>query len=385
MTASSPSHRSNRFDALVVILTGVIVLMMLAACDAPSSGNSQAVDTGTAPPMQEIQDMLGRQVSVPKQVERIATVNVDAYRMVVHLQAADRLVGIPGDMFGSRFSREKTIEALAVAHVDDIPQLGGGQPGSDINLEKVVSVSPDVFFYWAFSRGDSTQAMADHADRLQRQLGVPVVAVSTLGRERDPERIMDEIERAYGLMGMILDQEARAQALLDRYRQEVSSIQSRIQGEGTPRVYLAHRTNLFSNVAFYYPLEQLSATHVASTRRGRDGEVSAEQLLQWDPEHIFLHTPSQASHVALDSVLEDARLQGVAAIRDGQVHRFKGTYMGWDLATGLVDLIRMGKILYPDALEDLDVQARGEDILHTFYGTPGLYEHLSRQSGFKDL
>ncbi|AHK80753.1 hypothetical protein M911_12970 [Ectothiorhodospira haloalkaliphila] len=362
----------------------MVILMILVGCDAPAPDARLDKDQADVP-MREIQDMLGRQVSVPRDVERIATVNVDAFRMVVHLQADDRLVGIPGDMFGSRFSREKTIEALAVAGVEDIPQLGGGQPGSDINLERVVSVSPDVFFYWAFTRGDSTQAMADHADRLQRQLGIPVVAVSTLGRERDPEKIMAGIERAYGLMGVILDQEARAEQLLERYRQEVSSLQSRIQGEAAPRVYLAHRTNLFSNVAFYYPLEQLGARNVASQRRGRDGEIAAEQLLQWDPEHIFLHTPSQASRVSLDTVLNDARLQDVSAIRDGQVHRFKGTYMGWDLATGLVDLIRMGRILYPKALEDLDAALLGEDILHTFYGKPGLYEHLARQSGFEDL
>jgi iron complex transport system substrate-binding protein len=370
--------------ALARVSMLMVILMILVGCDAPTPDARLDKDQATVP-MREIQDMLGRQVSVPRDVGRIATVNVDAFRMVVHLQADDRLVGIPGDMFGSRFSREKTIEALAVAGVEDIPQLGGGQPGSDINLEKVVSVSPDVFFYWAFTRGDSTQAMADHADRLQRQLGVPVVAVSTLGRERDPKKIMAEIERAYALMGVILDREARAEQLLDRYRQEVSSLQARLQGEATPRVYLAHRTNLFSNVAFYYPLEQLGARNVASQRRGRDGEIAAEQLLHWNPEHIFLHTPSRTSRVSLDTVLDDARLQDVAAIRDGQVHRFKGTYMGWDLATGLVDLIRMGKILYPQALEDLDAQTLGEDILYTFYGKPGLYESLARQSGFEDL
>ncbi|MGM0676319.1 MAG: ABC transporter substrate-binding protein [Pseudomonadota bacterium] len=378
MTPWAPMRALARVSMLMVIL------MILVGCDAPTPDARLDKDQATVP-MREIQDMLGRQVSVPRDVGRIATVNVDAFRMVVHLQADDRLVGIPGDMFGSRFSREKTIEALAVAGVEDIPQLGGGQPGSDINLEKVVSVSPDVFFYWAFTRGDSTQAMADHADRLQRQLGVPVVAVSTLGRERDPKKIMAEIERAYALMGVILDREARAEQLLDRYRQEVSSLQARLQGEATPRVYLAHRTNLFSNVAFYYPLEQLGARNVASQRRGRDGEIAAEQLLHWNPEHIFLHTPSRTSRVSLDTVLDDARLQDVAAIRDGQVHRFKGTYMGWDLATGLVDLIRMGKILYPQALENLDAQTLGEDILCTFYGKPGLYESLARQSGFEDL
>lgn len=378
MTPWAPMRALARVSMLMVIL------MILVGCDAPTPDARLDKDQA-AVPMREIQDMLGRQVSVPRDVGRIATVNVDAFRMVVHLQADDLLVGIPGDMFGSRFSREKTIEALAVAGVEDIPQLGGGQPGSDINLEKVVSVSPDVFFYWAFTRGDSTQAMADHADRLQRQLGVPVVAVSTLGRERDPKKIMAEIERAYALMGVILDREARAEQLLDRYRQEVSSLQARIQGEAAPRVYLAHRTNLFSNVAFYYPLEQLGARNVASQRRGRDGEIAAEQLLHWNPEHIFLHTPSRISRVSLDTVLDDARLQDVAAIRDGQVHRFKGTYMGWDLATGLVDLIRMGKILYPQALEDLDAQTLGEDILYTFYGKPGLYESLARQSGFEDL
>ena len=339
--------------------------------------------------------MLGRSVEIPAAVERIATVNVDAFRMTLHLDAGDKLVGIPSDMFGSRFSTEKTIESHAFDDLETTPKVGGGQPGSEISLEKVVSVEPDVFFFWAFSRGDSTEAMTARADRIQQQLDIPVIAISTLGRKHEEEQIITELKQAYQLMGAVLDREERATQLVDDYLAEVDKIQERIakhrkgenggedsadQDYSVPRVYMAHRSNLFNNVAFYFPVEQLGADNVATERRGRDGEISAEQLLAWDPEYIFLHTPSHASRVEVEDISADARLEQISAVEDGNIHRFKGTYMGWDLATGLIDLIHMAKILYPEAFTDIDVSERGEEILIKFYDQPGLFEHLNEQS-----
>mgnify|MGYP006312101499 CR=1 FL=1 len=75
--------------------------------------------------------------------------------------------------------------------------------------------------------------------------------------------------------------------------------------------------------------------------------------------------------------------QGVPAVANGRIHRFKGTYMGWDPATGLIDLMHMAKILFPRAMADVDVAQRGERILRFFYGEQGLYAHLARQSGLE--
>ncbi|BAU57620.1 ABC transporter substrate-binding protein [Halorhodospira halochloris] len=388
--------KQRRLPSWIAIPVGALLLLWASTgCDDFKPTEQATPDVESSSETQTVEDMLGRSVEIPAEVERVATVNVDAFRMTLHLDAGEKLVGIPSDMFGSRFSEDKTIEARAFDGLENTPKIGGGQPGSEISLEKIVSVEPDVFLFWAFSRGDSAEAMANRADQIQQQLGIPVIAVNTLGRDREEEQIYAEIEQAYQLMGAVLDREERASSLVEDYFTEVEQIQERIaehrksaaaeQGKeaqelAAPRVYMAHRSNLFNNVAFYLPIEQLDADNVATARRGRDGEISAEQLLAWDPEYIFLHTPSQTSRVAASEIGEDSSLAQISAVQDGNIYRFKGTYMGWDLATGLIDLIHMGKILYPEAFDDIDTAQRGEQILNKFYGQEGLFEHLNEQS-----
>ncbi len=358
----------------------VAAVMLVAACTVEA-------EEGAAPaaePTRTVEDMLGRSVEVPREIERIATVNVDAFRMLLHLGADERLVGIPSNMFGSRFSEARTVEARAFEDLGETPRVGGGPPGSEINLERVLATDPDVFLYWAFTRRDKPGALAERVARLERQLGVPVVAVSTIGSDwGSAEAALEEIETAYRLVGELTGRQERAEALLEYYRDGVAQVQSRLPAEPAPRIYLAHRRNLYNHIAFYLPAEQLGAELVTAGRPGGDGEVSAEELIKWDPGYIFLHTPSRASRVSREAVLEDARLAGVEAVEQGRVYRFKGFYMGWDLATGLVDLVHMAKILYPQAMAGVDRAERGEAILRFFYGETGLYEHLAEQSGLE--
>ncbi|ABM62121.1 ABC transporter substrate-binding protein [Halorhodospira halophila] len=356
--------------------------LILGGCgDTP---NDESRD-GPAQDTHEVEDMLGRSVEVPEAAERIATVNVDAFRMALHLGVEDRLVGIPSDMFGSRFSEAKPIEVRAFGRLDEVAMVGGGQPGSEFSAERVLATDPDLFIYWAFSRGDDDEAMAEQAERYQQQLGVPVVAVNTLGRERASEEAIEaQIEQAYRLLGTVTGREERAEELLDFYDATVSEVQEQVADEEPPRIYLAHRRNLYNHVSFYFPVEQLGAELVTAGRPGGDGEVSAEELVSWDPAHIFLHTPSRASRVARDEVLDDERLSGVKAVEAERIHRFKGTYMGWDLATGLIDLVHMARVLYPEAMADVDLRDRGEEILEVFYGDPGLYDRLQELSSLDD-
>ncbi|MCG5538770.1 ABC transporter substrate-binding protein [Halorhodospira sp. 9622] len=342
-------------------------------------------DGGGARETREVEDMLGRSVEVPESAKRIATVNVDAFRMALHLGVEERLVGIPSDMYGSRFSEAKPIEVEAFGRLDEVAMVGGGQPGSEFSAERVLATEPDLFIYWAFSRGDDDQAMAEQAERYEQQLGVPVVALNTLGRERaSQEAVEEQIEQAYRLLGEVSGREERAEELLDFYHATVSAVQQRVAGEQPPRVYLAHRRNLYNHVSFYFPVELLGAEMVTAGRAGDDGEVSAEELLSWDPQHILLHTPSRASRVERAEVLDDERLSGVAAIEAERIHRFKGTYMGWDLATGLIDLVHMARVLYPEAMAGVDLRDRGEEILEVFYGDPGLYDRLMELSSLED-
>lgn len=92
-----------------------------------------------------------------------------------------------------------------------------------------------------------------------------------------------------------------------------------------------------------------------------------------------MHTPSKV-HRVKDAELEDPILAPVAAIENNQVFRLKGAFMGWDIATGLIDSNLIAKAAYPDLFTDIDMEKKGEEILKTFYNTEGLYTPLKEGS-----
>ncbi len=364
------------------LAAAAVVVALLGGCERGAQSEAPAVGDGET---REVTDMLGRSVEIPERIERIATVNVDAFRMVLHLGAEELLVGVPSDMHGSRFARAKPVEVRAFGRLDDVPRIGGGQPGSEFSAESALATEPDVFIYWAFSRGEDRPAMREQADRAEQRLGVPVVAVNTIGTERSShEAVREQIGTAYRLMGTLTDHQERAEAILDYYDRAVAEVRQRVADQPPARIYLAHRRNLYNHVSYYLPVEQLGLELVTHGRRGRDGEVSAEELIDWDPEHIFLHTPSRASRVTVEEVLDDERLSPVEAVAQERIHRFKGTFMGWDLATGLIDLVHMANTLYPEAMEGIDTDERGREILEYFYGDPDLYDHLVELSSLSE-
>lgn len=94
------------------------------------------------------------------------------------------------------------------------------------------------------------------------------------------------------------------------------------------------------------------------------GEVSAEQLIMWDPEVIFvgrLYSP--------DLVLRDPRFRTLRAVARGAVYRMPGGLFFWDGGPESVLLMLwVAKTLHPDIFPDLDLRATVRDYYATFYG-----------------
>ncbi len=109
-------------------------------------------------------------------------------------------------------------------------------------------------------------------------------------------------------------------------------------------------------------------------------EISKEQLIAWNPDFIFLHTPSQSYRADISAYMDDPILQSVSAVKARQIYHYEGYFMGWDIATGLVDTVYMAKLAYPTLFADVDMEAKANEILETFYGIPDLFDALVAQS-----
>jgi iron complex transport system substrate-binding protein len=352
----------------VLLMVIVLFSMTLMGCQAPKE--EVAKNTTNI-----VTDMLGREVELPSEINTIATPNVDAFRIMLQLGAEDKLIGVPSNMYDSKYSDVDTIEVQAWPEVKDLTQVGGGPPNTEINVESLIKLNPDIIISWSYS---STDAGIEQAELLQEKTMIPVICLNSIAKTG---KSTENIDGAYTLLGEITGEEEKATELLDYYYSEMEALTSVIE-ENNPepaRFYMSGPSTLLKATNSYLPLKQLDLDNVAIELGDKGGEITKEQLIAWNPSLIYMHTPSQVYGVKAEE-LQDPILASVDAIENDQTYHLKGTYMGWDIATGLIDSNIIAKTAYPSLFEDIDMEEKGDDILNTFYRTEGLYPSVKESS-----
>ncbi|NPA47587.1 MAG: iron ABC transporter substrate-binding protein, partial [Thermococci archaeon] len=107
-----------------------------------------------------VTDMLGRTVKVPANVSRVVAVGPGALRILVYLNATDKVVGI--EEFEKRFPYGRPY-ILAHPELLKLPVIGPGGPGKLPNMEALIKVHPQVIFMVFVSR--------QTADEVQQKTG----------------------------------------------------------------------------------------------------------------------------------------------------------------------------------------------------------------------
>ena len=362
----------------VVIITFIFLLsiMMFGCSDNRDAEKEKVVAEVESADTMEIIDMLGRKVEVPSTINTIATPNVDAYRILVQLGAQDKLIGAPSNMYNSKYSEADTIEVLAWPEVKNADKVGGGPPNTEINVESLIKLNPDVIISWSY--GDSETGISQ-ADLLQQKTQIPVLCLNSITQT---DNSLKNIEDAYEMMGTVSGKKDRADDLISYYETEVEKVKNVIEEKVSEpaRFYMCSPGNILRATNSYLPPKQLGLTNVAYEIGEKGGDITKEHLIGWNPDYIFMHTPSKVYRVNREELMADSVLKSVSAIENNQVYHIKANYMGWDIATGLVDTYIIAKVVYPEIFEDIDMDKKGEEILKTFYSTEGLYKKLKENS-----
>ncbi len=107
----------------------------------------------------KIEDLAGRGVDVPKNVNRIIALGPGCLRLIVYLNATDKVVGVEdSETLWSPYGRPYRIAHPELA---EKPMIGKGGPNFVPNVEKIVELKPDVIF--------ATYIDPHYADNLQEK------------------------------------------------------------------------------------------------------------------------------------------------------------------------------------------------------------------------
>jgi iron complex transport system substrate-binding protein len=211
--------------------------------------------------------------------------------------------------------------------------------------------------------GSTAETYVSLADRVQQQTGIPYLLLD--GR-------LDAMPASLRVLGKALGDEKRGNLLADyveKSLQEVKERTSKIKPEDRPRVYYGRgpaglQTGLAGSINVEL-LEYLGARNVAAESKGGLAQVSLEQVLAWNPEVILTTDPNFYA-----TVWNDARWQGVAAVKAKRVHLAPHLPFGWfDFPPGvnrILGLYWAGLLLYPKAFP-ADLRPRIAEFHRQFY------------------
>jgi len=316
-------------------------------------------------------DQLGRQVTLPDRVTRAVVLQHQTLNLLVQLNAADEVVGVLSSwkkQLGPQFARFMPgIEKLATP--GDLTQ---------VNIESLLALHPQVVFIANYAPADMIQQI--------QNAGVPVVAVSlredATGEKNKMNPTMADEESAYNnglkqgirLIGDVMDRQRQAEELIAytfdaraRFNAPVASIPA----EKRVRVYMANPDlNTYGSGKYTgLMMEHAGAMNVAAASVKGAKQVSLEQVLQWDPQVIFVQDRYPE---VVNAIQNDPNWQNIDAVKNHRVWLMPEYAKAWGypmpeaLAIGE---LWMAKKLYPQQYKNIDVDAQAQDYYHRFYRT----------------
>lgn len=271
---------------------GVVTLFfLLVACTtdsstapsvAPSSGASS---TAPAAFPLTITDDDGTSVTIEQAPQRIVTYAPSMTEIVFALGGGDRIVGVAGAF------DDYPPEA------QDIEEVGGaGDFGVDPNIEKVVSLEPDLFL---------TIAGGDTWKKQLRDLDVPVVTFNAT----DFADLLRDIDS----IGQVIGAGAEAESLAQQMQATADEVAREAEEQGRVtcffEVYDPPLTTVGPNTFIFDLLERAGCDPVTASAKSDYPEWSVDELVAESPQ-VYVATPESAKSVAAI-----ARRPGFADIR----------------------------------------------------------------------
>jgi len=304
-----------------------------------------------------ITDMAGREVELPKEVNRIVTSYRSATQFVFCLGVQDKLVA-------SDLSFERISLFQKLYNGEKLPNVGSKRHG--LNLEQILEVDPDLVILFPHNDGPKV------ADKLE-EFNIASIII-------EPESYQ-KIREATQILGRAFGVEKRALDVIDQYDRINAIVADRNKIEGEKSVYFAN-SDLFDTVG--KNMLQTSMIELAGginpAKEVKDGfiKTSLEELMNWDPDYIVV---SQYYSGTIEELANRVELQALKAVKNGNIYRFPSKVEPWDFPSpsSYLGIVWLAEKLYPEKYTDLDI----EQVVEKYYNT--LYDKSYSELGGSNL
>jgi iron complex transport system substrate-binding protein len=358
----------NKF--LSIILLAIIV--STAACTAqpaatvaptvaPTSAPEQAA--ATAGPI-VITDALGRTVTFDKSPERIVLAGKALFMVADAIYAfpeASNRIAAMGSTSQSNGDFVSMIDENAAAKIT--------LTGDSIGPEQIAAANPDCVIL--------KSSNAEKLGTPLEALGVKVVYVDF----ETPE----QYTRDFTNLGLLFQNEARAQEINQYYSDKVNaitSVTSALTDDQKPTVLVVYYKNKDNAVSFNVPpMSWIQTTEVidaGGTPVWQDDAelgtgwttVTVEQIAAWNPQYIFVISYFDPVGDVVSSLKADTQWSELQAVKDSKLFGFAGDVFSWDQSDPrwVLGLTWLATKIHPDLFSSVDITSEAATFYETLYG-----------------
>lgn len=312
----------------------------------------------------EFTDSVGRTVTLPVQLDRVAVTGPTG-QIIVFALCPEKLVGL-AEAWSPQAEQflQPQYESLPV-----LRQLYGGK--GEINLETLLSYQTQL----VIDVGEPKKTTAEDLNGLQEQTGIPFVHIRA-----NTEGMGD----CYRKLGELFGCEQQAETLANYCEEKLQQMQQLMeQVEKKTLVYCLgdKGLNVIANGSFHGEVMDMMADNLAvvdqPSSRGTGNEVDIEQLMLWDPE-VILFAPDSI----YDTVGQEPVWQSLQAISSGNYYQVPfgpHNWMGFPPSVQkYLGMYWLGKVLYPSEA-DYDLYEEVKEYFSLFYHcelTPEQFQKL---------
>ena len=314
-----------------------------------------------------ITDHAGNKVEVPEKIEKIVIdqIPILSTYMAYHHGKAPYIVGYAGSL--KQVISNTVLKDIAPELLDSQNTVQGQ---SDINIEEIIKLKPDVILYNATNK--------EHYEVLKKT-GIPCVGFATIG-EYGPADPIDRYGQWLKLLEDVFDESGKTDDFIKAGQEIVKDVEERISKiddskkptglilwkyvQGVPIV------NGKGGFGDFY-LKRIGVKNVAGDLPGFP-KVPLEQFYQWNPDVLYLNGPG-LSDIRTTDVLEN-KVEGIdfsnmKAVKDKKVFNTKLGMWNWFTPNPDAPLVLawLAKSTYPEEFKDYDLKAMIKDYYKTWY------------------
>lgn len=365
----------NRNKKISIFLALAMLMGIVTAC---SNNEKVSENTNKTEQVQEVAsekkegthkvvDHAGNEVEVPNNIERIVIdqIPILSTYAAYHGGKAPYIVGYAGSL--KEVISDTVLKDMAPELLDAQNTVHGQ---SDINIEEIMKLKPDVIFYNAMNK--------EHYEQLSKT-GIPCIGFATVGGETPA----DPINR-YGewlkLLEDVFGEEGKMDDFLAAGNEIVKDVEDRIakvpENERPTSMILwkyAQGTPIVAGKGVFgdFWLKRIGTKNVAGEAKGF-AKVNVEQIYQWNPEILFLDGPGLLDITTQDvfaNNVEGFDFSNLDSVKNKRVYNTKLGMWNWFTPNpdGPLVLAWLAQSTYPEYFKDYDLKSKIKEYYKEWY------------------